>query len=486
MNTQGQKLKIIIALILLVLCQQTLQAQKTIISSNSGNKTTVKSKGTHRRSGVFTDYKIEYEGDFELSDDDTDIVSISRGGYLEISKTVFGSKRKVLIENGSDGKLEKTYYVGRKETPFEPEGKVWLADVLPEIVRSTGIGAKSRIDRFYKKGGVAAVLDEIGELDGSYVKAMYSKILLDKDALSANELSSILNRISDEVSSDYYLADIMKSNSERFLKEDVSATAYLNAIEEISSDYYSAAVLKEAINNSNVADSHNATLIKATTNIGSDYYMSSTLQEILKEKQLTDELLSELINASKEISSDYYQSQLLSEALEQDDLSSAGFSQLLDVISEVSSDHYMTSVFSKLLDEQVKEEVLIKIINVVEHDLSSDYYASSILSKAIEEQVMTERVMEAFVNSLDEIDSDHYTTEVIRKAADNDNLSDKELIKLIEAISRIDSDHYLSTSLSEIAPRVSSGSEALKSAYRKAAKEISSETYYGRAMRAID
>ena len=128
----------------------------------------------------------------------------------------------------------------------------------------------------------------------------------------------------------------------------------------------------------------------------------------------------------------------------------------------------------------------MKIINVVGHDLSSDYYASSILSKAIEEQVVTERVMIAFTNSLAEIDSDHYTTEVIRKAADNDNLSDKELIKLIEAISHINSDHYLSTSLSEIAPRVSSGSEALKSAYRKAAKEISSETYYGRAMRALD
>ena len=486
MNAQGQKLKIIIALILLVLCQQTLPAQKTIISSNSGSKTTIKSKGTHRRSGIFTDYKIEYEGDFELSDDDTDIVSISRGGYLEISKTTFGSKRRVLIESEAGGKLAKTYYVGRKKTPFDPEGKAWLAEVLPEIVRSTGVGAKSRVDRFYKQGGVSAVLDEVEMLDGSYVKAMYAKILLEKDNLSGSDLSSILDRIADEISSDYYLADIMKSNSDDFLKNEVSAQSYLNAINEISSDYYSAAVLKEAIGNSNVSESHNATLIKATRNIGSDYYMSSTLQEILKKKQLTDELLTELIAASKEISSDYYHSQLLSEAIEQEGLSASGLNQLIDAVSDVSSDHYMTTVFSKLLDEPIKEEVLVKIMHVIEHDLSSDYYASSVLGKAIEEQVITERVMQAFSEALEEISSDHYATEIIRKVADNDKLGEKQLIRLLEVISHISSDHYLSTSLSALAPRVSEGSEALKNAYRKAAKQISSDTYYGRAMKAID
>jgi hypothetical protein len=485
MNAQGQKLKIIITLLLLAVCSYTLHSQATT-KIIRGNKITVKSKGKHSHNGVLTGYDVEYEGDVEISDDDTDVLSVSRGGYLEISKTTFGSKRKIYIENGSSGKLEKEYYEGRKQIPFEPQGRKWLAEVLPEMVRSTGLGAKSRVDRFYKKGGVSSVLEEVGRLDGSYVKSKYAKILLDKDELSADELSSILNRISDEVSSDFYLADIMKNSSDRFLMSDVSAEAYLNAIDEISSDYYSASVLKEAINNKNVAERHNSTLIRATRNISSDYYMSSTLTEIMKEKELTDELLSDLIMASKEISSDYYQSQLLSETLEQEGLSSTGFNQLLEAISEVSSDHYMTTVFSKILDKQVNEAVLIKIIDVVGNDLSSDYYASSVLSKVFEEQVITDNVMNAFMISLDEISSDHYATEVIRKAADNDNMGEKEMIKLIEAISRIDSDHYLSSSLAEIAPKVSTGSEALKSAYRRAAKEISSDTYYGRAMKAID
>ena len=486
MNAQRQKLKIFITLISLVLYQYSLQAQKTIITSNNGSKTIIKSKGRHRYTGILTSYKIEYEGDFELSDDDTDVISISRGGYLEISKTTFGNKRRILIENEAGGKLDKKYYVGRKKTPFDPKGKAWLAEVLLEIVRVTGIGAKSRVDRFYRKGGVSSVLDEVEMLEESYVKAMYAKILLEKNNLSASELATILNRISDEVSSDYHLADIMKSNSDQFLKNEVSAQSYLDAIEEISSDYYSAAVLKEAINNRNVADSHNSTLIKATKNISSDYYMSSILKEILKKKQLTNELLTDLIDASEEISSDYYQSQLLREALEQDELSASGLNQLLDAISNISSDHYMTTIFSKLLDEPVKEEVLIKIMKVIEHDLSSDYYASSILSKALKKQVITERVMDAFAESLEEISSDHYATEIVKKVAGNGNLGEKELIRLIESIAHINSDHYLSKALSALAPRVSSGSETLKNAYRKAAKNIASDTYYARAIRAIN
>ena len=36
------------------------------------------------------DFKIEYEGDIKISDDDKDIVAISRGGYIEIKKSSFG------------------------------------------------------------------------------------------------------------------------------------------------------------------------------------------------------------------------------------------------------------------------------------------------------------------------------------------------------------------------------------------------------------
>ena len=45
------------------------------------------------------DFRIEYEGDIEISDDDREIVSISRNGYIEIKKTRFGKRRRLFIES---------------------------------------------------------------------------------------------------------------------------------------------------------------------------------------------------------------------------------------------------------------------------------------------------------------------------------------------------------------------------------------------------
>jgi hypothetical protein len=53
-------------------------------------------------------------------------------------------------------------------------------------------------------------------------------------------------------------------------------------------------------------------------------------------------------------------------------------------------------------------------------------------------------------------------------------------------VESIGSDHYKTTVLTRIAPIVKQSDTEAKDAYRQAAKRISSETYYGRALRAID
>ena len=57
---------------------------------------------------------------------------------------------------------------------------------------------------------------------------------------------------------------------------------------------------------------------------------------------------------------------------------------------------------------------------------------------------------------------------------------------LLKAAANLSSDHYLTESLVALSDKVNAmGSEA-KNAYRAAAKNISSDTYYGKAMKALD
>ena len=68
------------------------------------------------------------------------------------------------------GTIERHYRDGSGERPFEPEGRQWLARVLPGFIRQSGIGAPARVARILKQGGPAAVLREISLIDGAYAK----------------------------------------------------------------------------------------------------------------------------------------------------------------------------------------------------------------------------------------------------------------------------------------------------------------------------
>ncbi|HEU5292724.1 MAG TPA: hypothetical protein VFU05_18875, partial [Cyclobacteriaceae bacterium] len=113
-------------------------------------------------------FNVEYRGKIEIEDDDKDIKSMSDGAYLEISKTVFGSKRSIVIESIGGGKFKKQYYENRTMVNWEPQGREWLAEILPEVVRTTTLCAESRVKRFFKQGGTTAVLAEMDKIDSDY------------------------------------------------------------------------------------------------------------------------------------------------------------------------------------------------------------------------------------------------------------------------------------------------------------------------------
>jgi hypothetical protein len=83
------------------------------------------------------------------------------------------------------------------------------------------------------------------------------------------------------------------------------------------------------------------------------------------------------------------------------------------------------------------------------------------------------------------MDSDHYKTEVLNNAMKRAG-SNKNIIQVLNAAGQIDSDHYITEVLVSAAPKVKTGSAEIKDAYRASAKSISSETYYGRALRALE
>lgn len=426
-----------------------------LVTTDSFAQRTVSYTSTKKRIGNFSidikgkgDFKIEYEGDIVLSDDDKDIVSISRGGFIEIKKSSFGKKRRLLIEAES-GTLKKRYYVGWNEKSYNPEGKAWLAEILPEIIRNTTIGAESRVKRFYKKGGVNAVLSEIRELESDYVTSAYFSYLMEYN-LNNSELTKVVDVAGDKIDSDYYLSQVLQKNQKAFLGNPQTLSAYIKATKNIQSDYYQSQVLSKAISNDDISDDQLGDLLQISKNIDSDYYLSQVLGKILDKRDLNRSNMEKIMTLSNSISSDYYKSQVLKKALKKKNLSNQNYNQFISSIDDVGSDYYSSSIIEDLLKKDLDNSSLNQLLDLINKNVGSDYYASSLYKKLAKKK-----------------------------------LSEDQLIKVLNSLGNINSSNYLSSSLVAFAPSVKNSSQRVKDAYMKRAKSINSDTYFGRAMKAI-
>jgi hypothetical protein len=457
-----------------------------VTTSTSTETSYRSSKSTHqwRSSTGLTDFNIEYRGNIELTDDDKDIKSMSDDGYLEIDKTVFGSRRTIVIESLGAGKLKKEYYEGRTKMDWNPNGQSWLGEILPEIVQSTTLGAESRVARFYKQGGVARVLNEIEKMESDHTKSYYASLLM-KQPIQAKDYMSIINTVAEEVDSDHYRSEFLKNNISKFMQNKEATSAVFAATRKMDSDHYKTVIIKEALKGQIASLDNVKIILQAAGQMESDHYITEVLSSLLRQDNLTDALISEMIKTTSSIESDHYKTVVLTKALDKQGLSSASHGQVIEAVKDIESDHYITQVIKHLLDNKLSDELLTLLLNIV-GSIESDHYRTEVLKTLLDRQDITDTQFNKVMEACGNMDSDHYKGVIVQEAASISNMTDAKLITIINTTKRMDSDHYIATALTEVAPKVRGAGGAVKDAYRSAARSISSETYYGRALRALD
>ena len=300
--------KLITLLLVLNSFESIAQGRRTSVSVRDNGKTTISIKN-----GLGNNFAIEYKGEITLSDDDTDVVAISDGGYMEIKKAAFGSRRRISIEPDNSGKLIKKYYVGSSQRNFDAEGRKWLSEILLEVVRTTTLGSEKRVNRLYKQGGAYKVLTEVDKISSNHVKSRYIKLLLNKK-LSEKDLLRVLDEV-DHIDSDHHRASILKENTAAFLAYEATTGAYIRTTGGIDSDHHKASVLKRSIDDGNISDTQMKTLFAIADDIDSDHHKASVLQTVLSHRSLNGNTLKLLLNTSRNIDSDHHKASVLKSTL---------------------------------------------------------------------------------------------------------------------------------------------------------------------------
>jgi hypothetical protein len=372
--------------------------------------TSLKARGrsNHVYNDNNTSTEISYEGTITFTDDEKDIKSISPGGYFKVSKTTFGNRRAIHIESGSNGELKRTYYVGKNQEPYEPEGREWLADMLPELIASTGIGAEDRVKRIYAKRGTSGVLEAIEDMESDYVKGIYFKYLLAQNNLKDNDLKTIITRLGEEVNSDYEKSKLLQQVSGTYLQNSGTATAYIAAISEMSSDYEKAKVLSHILNQGKLTDDNFSKVLDAVNDISSDYEKAKILSQLLNKQNLPAAHFKQALQVVDDISSDYEKAKVLSRLLANTKVMNDNFNDLFQVIGEMSSDYEKAKVLSDLFSKSSMKEAQYIVAFEVISDMSSDYEKSKLMQQ-ISRSMPKDKgvVMDAYKKAAKSISSDY-------------------------------------------------------------------------------
>ena len=159
------------------------------------------------------------------------------GGPIPIPllDTLLGADREIELRGRADGTIERRYVVNRREVACnEPEGRQWLREFLPVLVRRTGFNAEARVARFLRRDGAAGVAREIALLESDFVRSLYVRLLAKQTTLSTADLTAVPQPL--DIASDFEMAQALIAIAQTQTIGS-AGPAYFRAARTIDSDF---------------------------------------------------------------------------------------------------------------------------------------------------------------------------------------------------------------------------------------------------------
>lgn len=227
-----QDIRIVALLIMFLMMAMPAAAQRT--GNNSLVNISVNGKHTYMTNKNGYSLEVEMKGDITLNETDSDIVSISRGGYLEINEKLRGTKHQLLVEGESGNRLSYSYKLNGKKKDFSEIDRDWYEDILLTMIRETGAGAEDRTARILREDGVEGVFKEIGYIESSSSRVRYMTHLFDQAKLNDRQLQRAA-KMAREIPSSGDRSRFLKASAAQFLSSDDATPYYFDAVESIPS-----------------------------------------------------------------------------------------------------------------------------------------------------------------------------------------------------------------------------------------------------------
>jgi beta-lactamase regulating signal transducer with metallopeptidase domain len=399
-----------------------------------------------------TRMRLKSRGEIEFNDDMTDVVSISRRGYLDIESDEGGKEHRVRLRGERDGTITRTWWVAGDEKPWDADAAKWLAETLPEMLSETGMGAEKRVRKLLDTSGVDGVLTEIAGIRSDHAQRLYFSELQAQADLTDSQLGKVFETAAKSIDSDFELASLLATSAEHNDLNAAACTAYAKASETIGSDFEQRRALAALVEHQPLEPAALGEVFRAAASIGSDFELASLLVQVVDRQKISESNATVLLDALEIIGSDFEQRRVLKALAESRDLPPA---------------------------------LLTGMLRTAERNLGSDFEMAEFLIVLGREHKLDGEALAAYLEALESVDSDFEYRRVASTLAKRANVSDAGMAKLVrDAGISIGSDFELAQFMTQVAKSYDVKGD-LRDAYLEASESIGSEHENRRVLAAL-
>lgn len=368
-------------------------------SSGSGHNRSVSISHTSNDGEMSMSYKIrdddgtlevEAEGKVGFSEREDAVVSLSPGGKFEIEDDRDGTEREISYK-AANGGVSARYYVDGDELPLDAAGQAWLARVLPQILRDSALDVEGRIERIYRRGGNAAVFDEIALINGEHARRSYLAALFARGPLNPAEIDRSLV-LAFAIESDFELRTALQSLVKLQELNAQHRDRIVERMEKMESDFEARQVLVTMV--PKLTDSGAPVLLKALAAIESDFERRQVLEVLFARRDLTPRLLDIGLEGVNGIDSDFERRTVLTSAAHHVANQPAAMLKFVAATREFDSDFERRTTLIALLEIGKLDRAVIAAVLESVAQMGSDFERRQVLT-AIAPLIGTDQALRA-------------------------------------------------------------------------------------------
>ena len=263
-------------------------------------------------------FDLRATGDVKFNSDFTDIASVANGGTFELTDVQGNTTRRLTMRPDGSGRLVRSYSVNGRDQAWDDQGQRWLAEVLVELDRMSGVGIDYRYGSLFAHGGARAVIDEAEKMTGDYPRGMYLRRLVDSATLTDGEYQRVVGAASRDMSSDYERSRVLQTVLAKSPSSREVARSAARAAGTFSSDYERSRVLLAAIDSKALEGDDVISVIETVARSSSDYEKARVLLAVAARWTLTADSRKAYLRAADTIRSDYENRRVLSALVKQE------------------------------------------------------------------------------------------------------------------------------------------------------------------------